>query len=257
MDTNEGLDTAECMVPFDLPSTKRFKRRRSDYENIRMKKRRKRHKHYESDSDPDYDPDMSDDDGENFFFINRVNVHAEDNHIYFRSSVEQKSVDKLIELIDKKNKEYRNLCMNKLISSCEPAPLYLHITSYGGSVLYGFKAIDAIINSELPVHTIVDGYAASAGTMMSVSGKKRYMTSHGYMLIHEITYGFEGKFKDLKDGMENSKRWMADIEDLYLKKTFINKGDLVKYMKHDHWWNYDKCKELGLVDELWEGTGAD
>lgn len=244
----------EYIMPFILPNEDMhpsYKKKRP--RSLSPSRHHKRHKR-NIDHEPYLDSDSDSDDGHGLFGHRPVNVYADKNHIYFRTAVNQNSVDKLIELIDEKNVEYMKLKKNKLIKSCSPAPLYLHITSYGGSILYGFKAIDAILNSELPIYTIVDGYAASAGTMMSVCGVKRYMTKHGYMLIHEITYGFGGKFKELKDGMANAKRWMEDIENLYLKRTKLTKSDLEKYMKHDYWWNFEKCQKLGLIDDLWEGN---
>lgn len=229
-----------------------------DKDGRRRKRSRKNEEDEEDDSD--YDPDASDsenDDPNGFYFgSGSKDVYAEQNHIYFNTGVTKQSILKLIDLIGVKNKEYKKLTENKLLDKCTPAPLFLHIASYGGSVLEGFRAVSHIQNSLLPIHTIVDGYAASAGTIMSIAGKKRYMTENGYMLIHEITYGMSGKYKELEDGMENAKRWMEDIERLYETNTNIRRKDLKKYMKHDYWWNYEKCKDLGLVDEVWKGTAA-
>lgn len=223
------------------------------------RKHKKSRRNEDDENDPDYDPEASDseDDTKGFFFGGGSrDVYAEGNHIYFHTGVTKQSINKLTDLIGAKNQEYKELTESKLVDKCSPAPLYLHIASYGGSVLEGFKAISHIQNSALPVYTIVDGYAASAGTMMSVAGKKRYMTEHGYMLIHEISTGMHGKYKELEDGMENAKRWMEDIERLYETRTNIRRKELKKYMKHDYWWNYEKCKELGLVDDVWRGTVA-
>ena len=112
-------------------------------------------------------------------------VFSDDNHIYFRAGVSAKSIDKLIEIINTKNDEYLELTKDKLLKKCEPGILYLHITSFGGSVLAAFRAIDTIERSKLPIYTIVDGHAASAGSMMAVIGKKKYMTPRSYVLIHE------------------------------------------------------------------------
>ena len=224
------------------------------------RKHKRSRRNEENDSDSDYDPNASDSDEDeprDFFFGNTSkDVYAEQNHLYFHTGVTKQSINKLIDLIGLKNQEYKRLTENKLLDKCSPSPLYLHISSYGGSVLEGFKAVSHIQNSLLPIHTIVDGYAASAGTIMSIAGKKRYMTENGYMLIHEITYGMSGKYKELEDGMKNAKRWMEDIERLYETRTNIRRKELKKYMKHDYWWNYEKCKDLGLVDEVWRGTAA-
>lgn len=243
--------------PICIPSKTTTGKRKTRETEKKHNKKHKKSLESESDSDSDYDPSLSDsDDDTGFFAHDSKDVFAERNHLYFKADVTKQSISQLIKLINNKNWEYQKLKENKLIDKCNPAPLYLHITSYGGSVLEGFKAVSHIQNSVLPIHTIVDGYAASAGTIMSISGEKRFMTKHGYMLIHEISYGMRGKYKELQDGMENAKRWMDDIEKLYMEKTNIRKKELKKYMKHDYWWNYDKCKEFGLVDDVWTGTSS-
>jgi ATP-dependent protease ClpP protease subunit len=247
---------------YEYTKTKEKRKRKSSYKHRHLKKRKKREKHNsDSENDSDYEPRNSDsedsnDSHHNFWGKNDKNVYANRNHIYFHSNVNKVSINKLIELLNDKNLEYKKIEKNKLIKKCDPGVLYLHITSFGGSVLDCMKGINAIKHSELPVHTIVDGYAASAGTLMSVFGKKRYMTEYGYMLIHELSSGFYGKYGALKDGMKNAKTWMKDIEKIYLGKTKIPKKILRKALKHDLWWNYEKCKEYSLVDDIWTGLGV-
>ena len=78
------------------------------------------------------------------------------------------------------NKELKTL-ESKLLTSQElleteiPAPIHLHISSYGGSVFAGFSSIDYILKSKVPVITVIDGCAASAATMMSICGATRLM----------------------------------------------------------------------------------
>ena len=54
--------------------------------------------------------------------------------------------------------------------------------------------------------------------------------------------------------MKNSKTWMDDIERLYVEKTNISKKQFKKYRKHDLWWRFDKCKKLGIVDDVWNNV---
>jgi len=221
---------------------KKYKKRRPDSPKRPSKRRR-------SKSPVD---DGSDKEDDKLFDEMDKKVFADENHIYFRAGVSAKSIDKLIEIINTKNDEYIELTRDKLLKKCEPGILYLHITSFGGSVLAAFRAIDAIERSKLPIHTIVDGHAASAGSMMAIIGKKKYMTPRSYVLIHELSTWFGGKYSELKDDMKNAKRMMDDIEKLYLDNTKISRGRFKECRKHDLWWGQEKCLDLGIVDELWK-----
>ena len=105
-------------------------------------------------------------------------VEFSQNRIYFYSGVTRPKILKL-------NKGIYNLNVNMLSKAgpleYSPPPIKLHINSYGGSVFAGLSAVDYIINSKVPVHTIIDGCAASAATLMSCVAEKRYMHRHACM----------------------------------------------------------------------------
>lgn len=179
-------------------------------------------------------------------------VYATDNHIYFHSAVSKESVYKLNDLIIKINKDVKKLINNNSsMVEMSPKPIYLHINSYGGGVFAAFAAIDFITNSEIPIHTIIEGASASAATLMSVVGKKRYMTKHASMLIHQLSSWTGGKMNEIEDEFKNLEEMMDNIYDIYLSNTKLKKKDLVNYLKHDRWWNFEKCRKLGLIDEEW------
>lgn len=203
--------------------------------------------HCDSDSD-DSGGEFSDED--EFYFDD--DVSCKDNKIYFKCVVTEDTVEKLIKIIESKNKKFNKISSNKMIQSATPKPLYLHITSYGGDLLAGFRAIDAIRRSEIPVYTVVDGYAASAATLMSIVGKRRLMTPNSYMLIHQLSSGAIGKYWELKDDSDNWETWMKDIYGLYVKHTRMTEDELKQYLSHDLWWKIDKCIETGMVDEVYE-----
>ena len=185
-----------------------------------------------------------------------LNIITEDNRIYFRGNVTDEKIQKLIDVINLKNKKFDEIKKNLLVKHAEPNPLYLHITSYGGDLLAGFRAIDAIQRSKIPIYTIVDGYAASAATLMSVVGAKRFMTPNSYMLIHQLSSGAIGKYWEIKDEYENCEMMMNDIYNLYLKHSKMNIDDLKKYLEHDLWWEYKQCIEKGLIDELYDSDSC-
>jgi ATP-dependent Clp protease protease subunit len=170
-----------------------------------------------------------------------------DNNIYFNDDISMETVTTL-------NKELRNL-QNKLLMvsikmGIEPPPIKLHLTTYGGSVHAAFSVIGCIKSSRVPVHTVIDGYVASAGTLISVCGAKRYMHKHSSMLIHELRSGTWGKMSVIEEEYENLKKMMTKIKDLYLEHTKLKKKDLDAILKKDNDWYADECLKSGLVDEL-------
>lgn len=126
----------------------------------------------------------------------------------------------------------------------------LRINSYGGSVFAGLAIIDTIRNLKSEVHTYVEGAAASAATLISVVGKKRYVGKNSMMLIHQLSTGTYGKFSELEDDMENNRRIMKMIKDIYKQYTKVPMKQIDEILKHDIWFDSSKCLELGLVDSI-------
>lgn len=204
---------------------------------------------------PGHTNDESDDEGIDFSKLfkrgsTEDNSYVVDNNIYFNDDISMETINKL-------NKQMRAL-QTKLMSmasnlNIEPPPIRLHITSNGGSVFAAFRCINCIKGLTVPVHTIVDGYAASAATMISVCGDKRYINKYSNMLIHELRSATSwNKMSELEDEVENMKKIMDQIKDIYVEHTNLTRAELNKLLKRDMDWDVKKCLQAGLVDEILE-----
>ena len=170
------------------------------------------------------------------------------NRIYFYCNVNH--VNNLHLNKELKTLESKLLTSQELLETESVAPIYLHISSYGGSVFAGFSSIDYILKSKVPVYTIIDGCAASAATMMSICGTKRLMNEHAFMLIHQLSSVAWGKYEELKDSMQNNDLLMTTIKKLYIERTKIPKKQLEEMLKRDLWWDAKTCLKYGLIDEI-------
>lgn len=207
-----------------------------------------------------------------------INVNEKENSIYFNGGINSRSMSSLIEKLldlerailskqrrlklkikemkkenEKMEKGYRDEdsdIESQVAIEIKPKPIKLYITSNGGAVFQVFSAIDTIQSMKIPVHTICKGFVASAGTLLSLAGKKRYITENSYMLIHELRTAAWGKFTHMAESFENSKQLMEHIKTFYLRRTHISAEELDEQLKKDICWNAEVCLEKGLVDEI-------
>ena len=193
----------------------------------------------------------SDDESECLADGDNRRITKENNHIYFHSEVDRDAIFEMITFIRKA--EIENIVLAHNLCT-DPIPIYLHINSFGGSVFDALTAIDVIQACKVPVHTVIEGASASAGTLISVVGAKRYIRPNAHMLIHQLSAGSWGKMSEMEDEHENNTLLMNKILDIYKKHANIPKKQLSEVLKHDLWWESDKCMKYGLVDELWERT---
>jgi ATP-dependent Clp protease, protease subunit len=178
-------------------------------------------------------------------------IESDKNNIYFYSEVERENILDL-------NRKLKNIDLTISNHSNEwdycnsVVPIKLHINSYGGSVIDGLCAVDHIRKCKNPVHTIVEGCAASAASLMSVVGTKRFIHKHSYILIHQLSAWHAGNFEQLKDEMENCRLLMKAIKEIYREYTKFTKKDLDKILKRDLFLDANECLRFGLVDEVIE-----
>jgi ATP-dependent Clp protease protease subunit len=171
------------------------------------------------------------------------------NHIYFNDDITMESVT----VLNRSIRELQNdLIILGIKNDIEPPPIKLHLTTYGGLVYAAFSVIACIKSSKIPVHTIIDGYAASAGTLISVCGARRYIHRHSSMMIHELSAGMWGRMSVMEEKMEDLKKMMDKLKEIYTTHTKLTNKKLDKILTKDSDWYAEECLANGLVDEIIE-----
>ena len=135
-------------------------------------------------------------------------LYSHFNHVYFNDDI---TFDTAFAL----NKELRDaetkIKTTAVALGLKPMPMFLHITSHGGSVHAAFSVVDCISQLSVEVHTVADGFVASAATLITLSGAKRFITPNAYMLIHELRSGVWGKMTSIEEEFVNLKKIMDHI----------------------------------------------
>jgi ATP-dependent protease ClpP protease subunit len=176
-------------------------------------------------------------------------VTVDENKVYFYSSVTSSSVLELNQVLRSLDTEMQ--CLSVRFNMPETFPIELHIHSEGGDLFAGFAAADTIGSLRTPVHTYVEGAAASAATLMSVCGRKRFITKSSLMLIHQLSaLMVEGTHEQFRDEFTNQELLMQKIKDIYRGHTKLDEETLDGLLKHDLWLSAERCLELGLVDAV-------
>jgi len=179
---------------------------------------------------------------------NTKGVEVDENRIYFYTSVTEREVLELNKILRHLDVEMRCLALRLKAPNI---PIELHIHSPGGDLFSGLAAVDVIQSIKTPVHTYVEGSAASAATLMSIVGNKRYMYKNSFMLIHQISSVMvHGTHEQFKDELENQQMLMDRIKEIYKTKTDMPPETVEELLVHDLWLNSETCLEYGLVDKI-------
>ncbi len=174
-------------------------------------------------------------------------ISVQENKIYYYSSVNRDSAVELNKKIAEL--ESKSLSLSNSLDIDAP-PVIIMINSGGGSIVAGISSMDTIIRSKVPIHTYVDGFAASAATFLSVVGTHRLMSRNSYMLIHQLSSSFWGTYANFEDEKQNLDLMMKTIKDVYKKYTKVPMKELNSILKHDLLWDAQKCLDMGMIDQI-------
>jgi len=192
------------------------------------------------------------------FYEDDISIKDEDdytiNEYFLYNDVSIKSVSGLLKFIKNAEKRWKLFLLDTsdILEKGKPKPLKIFINSNGGDIFAAIPVIDAIMNCTIPIHTYVEGMAASAASLISVVGHKRFITKNSFMLIHELRTGVEGTYSNIIDEKENCDKLMGTIRNIYNEKTEgkLKKEIMEKILKRDLILTSEECLNYGLIDEI-------
>jgi ATP-dependent Clp protease, protease subunit len=168
------------------------------------------------------------------------------NDIYFYTDITKQSILDLTMIIRKLTS---SLLKIKYEFNMDPI-IKLHINSEGGEVFAVSSIIHLIETNIIDIHTIIEGQACSAATLLSIVGKKRFITKNSYMLLHHISSECWGKLNELEDEIKNLNLITKNFKELYKQYSNIRSKTFDTLFKKDLLLDARTCLNYGLVDEI-------
>ena len=138
----------------------------------------------------------------------------------------------------------------KSIEDRKPIWIYLH--NYGGELDMMWSLIDTIEASKTPVYTINVGICGSAGSLLFISGHKRYMMKRAKVIFHEGSAQIAGDAVKVMDATKSYEVSIKKMKEYILERTKVPKTQLTSKRYND--WEIDStyCLENGVCDYVVE-----
>ncbi|KAG5186275.1 ClpP/crotonase-like domain-containing protein [Tribonema minus] len=181
-------------------------------------------------------------------FGGQAMIKRTNNRIYFYSEVTTESCAALRRFIGEATAEIKQL--GAALSMSELPHIELHIQSPGGALMPAFGVVDFITRNPVPVDSYIDGYAASAATLISVSCARRYAYANSLMMLHQLSASASGKFAEVQEQLANMDLFMAMIRKIYETRTVMNVSEIDEVLANDEWFSAEVCLEKGIVDAI-------
>jgi ATP-dependent Clp protease protease subunit len=164
--------------------------------------------------------------------------------------------DRIIMLNDQVSDASASLVVAQLLylESADPdKDIQFYINSPGGSVTSAFAIFDTMQYLKCDVSTICVGFAASAASLLLVSGTKgkRFALPNSEIMIHQPSVsGIQGQATDILI----HSRWMQKTKEklnaIYAEHTGQLPDKVAADMERDHFLTAEEARAYGLIDDI-------
>lgn len=127
------------------------------------------------------------------------------------------------------------------------------INSPGGEVFSGFAIFDMLQFIQCPVTTVVAGFAASMGSILSLAASKnrRFSFPRSKIMIHQpLLTGYQGRATDLEIQANEILKTRDFIIDIYCEATGKSYEEIKNAIDRDNWFTAQEALEFGLIDGI-------
>lgn len=103
----------------------------------------------------------------------------------------------------------------------------------------------------------IDGVCASMGTLIALSGSHIEMSKHSKQMTHRPEGGTHGDFEDMRERADRNEAIYKEAAGIYAERLGVTPDEAAALLMpkgKDVWLSAAKAKELGLVDELTDGS---
>ena len=130
--------------------------------------------------------------------------------------------------------------------------LLLIVNSPGGDVAGSFMLTDIMAGSQIPVHTMALGMAASCGLLISMAGAHRMVSPNCSILSHQFAWGSHGKQHELVAVTKEFNLTGGRIVNHYKKHTKLSEKKILKELlcPTDTWLSAEEAVKYNLYDEV-------
>lgn len=140
--------------------------------------------------------------------------------------------------------------VRRKIQDVKAEKIHVHINSGGGSAFDGVAICNQLKQHSAEIIVHIDGWAASAASVIAMAGDKIIMPSNTMMMIHQAST-FEYGNADLFEKTARDLRKIDSALAASYKKRFVGTDEELKQLlKDETWLTADEAVALGLADEI-------
>lgn len=133
----------------------------------------------------------------------------------------------------------------------------INLNSPGGDAFDGIAIYNTLKSHDGKITVNVDGWAASAASIIAMAADELIMNTGTMMMVHEastIAFGSKKEMKSTLNALEGLDQSLADI---YMTRFKGERSEIETCIENETWFTASEAVDLGLADKVVEQEGTD
>lgn len=140
--------------------------------------------------------------------------------------------------------------VEKALVEANGEELEIELNSPGGSVTAGSEIYSRLKSYAGKVTVKIIGIAASAASVIAMAADRVQISPTAQIMIHNVSCIAAGDYREMEQTAETLKNYNVSISNAYQLKTGLDQDQLLGLMNKETYFNAQRAKELGFVDEI-------
>lgn len=128
--------------------------------------------------------------------------------------------------------------------------LTVWLNSPGGDCISASQIYTMLRSHKGKVTVKIDGLAASAASVVAMSGDETLISPTGYLMIHNPMTLASGNRSDMEKAITLLDEIKEGIINAYVRKTGLSRAKISRLMDEETWLNAERALQLGFVDGI-------
>ncbi len=139
--------------------------------------------------------------------------------------------------------------VKKALKDNESKEIILNLNSGGGDAFDGIAIYNQLKKHDAKIIVNIDGFAASAASVIAMAADELYMGTGTMMMIHEASTFAWGTKKEMKATLNALEGLDSSLADIYMTRFKGERSEIETFIENETWFTVDEAVSIGLADE--------
>lgn len=142
--------------------------------------------------------------------------------------------------------------IDQALSQVTTNEIIVRVNSPGGDAFDGITIYNRLKDHPAKVKVIVDGWACSAASILSMAADELVMNTGAMFMIHEASTWIYGNKGDFAKEMELLKKLDSSLVDIYMTKAKVDRHEIETMVENETWFTAEEAIAIGFATAIAE-----